>query len=230
MRRSSKVDKALLAHKRYSINMKRIAGLMSLAVSNEGQFKSAGFMKYEGVSADLYRMIVVFLHATTEDLVRSQLQPSAKFTFSSGNDIDKALRKAGFDPDPLKALYPPLTMMARRRIAIVHQADLRDDAEDVQAWDAADLWSLLQWNLAVIAFLYRLLSVVTEPHELFTTRYEAALQAMSEHVAFGNMIIALPGALRTATTTLDGTEASKVLGAMQEKLTVIQKLIKFQAA
>jgi hypothetical protein len=73
-----------------------------------------------------------------------------------------------------------------------------------------------------------LLSVVIEPHELFTKRYEAALKAMHEHVAYGNMILALPDALRTATASLDGTGASKALEAMQEKLSTIQKLIKFQ--
>jgi IS30 family transposase len=57
---------------------------------------------------------------------------------------------------------------------------------------------------------------------------EAALKAMHEHVAYGNMILALPNALRTATATLDGTGASKALEAMQEKLSTIQKLIKFQ--
>jgi hypothetical protein len=101
----SKIDKAMLAHTRYSLNMKRVAGLMALATSNEGQFKPTGFMKYEGISADLFRMIVVFLHATVEDLVRSQVRPNTKFTFSSGPDIDKALRKAGFNPNPLKGLY-----------------------------------------------------------------------------------------------------------------------------
>jgi hypothetical protein len=119
----SKIDKAMLAHTRYSLNMMRVAGLMTLATSNEGQFKPTGFMTCEGICADLFRMIVVFLHATVEDLVRSQLRPKTKFTFSHSNDIDKALRKAGFDPGPLEGLYPPLNMMARRRIAIVHQAD-----------------------------------------------------------------------------------------------------------
>jgi hypothetical protein len=226
----AKLDRVMLAHARYSLNMKRVAGLMTLATSNEGQFKPTGFMTYEGISADLFRMIVVFLHATVEELVRGQLRPNTKFTFSSGNDIDKALRKAGFNPDPLQALYPPLTMMARRRIAIVHRADLREQAEDVDAWSVADLWSLGQWNLAVIAFLYRLLSIAIGPHELLTQRYEAALKAMHENVAYGRMILALPSALRAATTTLDSTDATKMLEAMQDKLSAIQQLIRFQDA
>jgi hypothetical protein len=173
-------------------------------------------------------MIVVFLHATVEDLVRSELPERTKFTFSSGADIDKALRKAGFNPEPLKEIYPPLNMMARRRIAIVHHADLPPDAENVKAWDAADVWCLIQWNLAVIAFLYQLLSVVIEPADLFRRRYAAAKQAMHEHVAFGNMIRDLPNALRTATATSDTTEANNLLTAMQDKLTAVQKLVSFK--
>jgi hypothetical protein len=190
---------------------------MKLAISGEDQFKPTGFMTHEGISADLFRMIVVFLHATVEDLVRSHLPPRTRFTFSSGNDIDKALRKAGFDPTPVQALYKPLTVMARRRVVIVHQADLLNDAQDVQPWSVVDLWSLTQWNLTVIAFLYRMLSVVVEPHELFTKRYEAALRAMTENVAYGNMVIALPDALREAVATRNTEEANKVLQSMQDR-------------
>ena len=67
------VDKALLSHTRFVVNMNRVTRLMELALSNEGQFKRTGFMTYDGISADLFRMIVVFLHATVEDLVRNQL-------------------------------------------------------------------------------------------------------------------------------------------------------------
>jgi hypothetical protein len=117
-------DKIIRSHTRFNLNMARIAGLMKLAMSGEGQFKPIGFMKYEGVSADIFRLIIVFLHAAVEDLVRSQLPGNKQFSFQSGSDIDKALKKAGFDSSSLKPLYPPLTTMAKRRNRIVHEADL----------------------------------------------------------------------------------------------------------
>ena len=93
-------EKVSWAHRRFIFNMDRIAGLMKLVTSNEGEFKPTRFMTYEGVSADIFRLIVVFLHASVEDLVRSQLTGKRQFSFQSGSDIDKALKSAGFDPSP----------------------------------------------------------------------------------------------------------------------------------
>jgi hypothetical protein len=97
-------DKVFHSHTRFNVNMARIAGLMSLALSGDRQ----SFMQYGDVSADIFRFIVVFLHATAEDLVRSQLPGNTTFSFGSGRDIDKAFKRAGFDSSPLKPLYPPL--------------------------------------------------------------------------------------------------------------------------
>ena len=80
-----------------SLYMARVAGLMKLATSSDGELRLTGFMTYEGVGADIFRLIVVFLHATVEYLVRSQLPAKRQFSFQSGTDIDKALRRAGFD-------------------------------------------------------------------------------------------------------------------------------------
>jgi len=92
-------EKIVRSHRRFNVNMARIGGLMKLVTSDEGQFKSTAFMHYEGVSADILRLIVVFLHAAVEDLIRSQLP---KFSFQSGPDIDKALKHAGLDSSSLK--------------------------------------------------------------------------------------------------------------------------------
>src|SRR6516225_5684178 len=56
-------EKIVRSHRRFNVNMARIGGLMKLVTSDEGQFKSTAFMHYEGVSADILRLIVVFLHA-----------------------------------------------------------------------------------------------------------------------------------------------------------------------
>lgn len=135
------IDKVVRAHQRFIVNMARIAGLMKLVMSGEGQFKATRFMQYEGVGADIFRLIVVFLHAAVEDLVRSQLPGNKNFSFQSGPDIDKAINHAGFDSSSLKPLYRPLTAMAKRRNRIVHKADLTSDSiMVVEPWGVADVW------------------------------------------------------------------------------------------
>jgi hypothetical protein len=160
-------ERALAAFKRFSNNMKRIDRLTKLLFGDLGA-KPTSFMVYEGVSADIFRMIVVFLHATLEDLVRSLLRPNMTFTFSSANDIDKALRRDGYDPSGLKELKPALDQLAKRRQRIVHHGDLLDRAPDVDSWRFADFWQLMHWNLNVVGALYVLLPAVTEQNELYT--------------------------------------------------------------
>ena len=175
------IEKIVRSHTRFNVNMARIGGLMKLAMSGEGQFKPTGFMRYEGVSADIFRLIVVFLHAAVEDLVRSQLPGNKKFSFQSGPDIDKAFKRAGFDSSSLKPLYRPLTAMAKRRNRIVHEADLASHSSTVvEPWSVADSWQILQWNLAVLAFYYQMLIVLTEPHQVFVDKYNNARKAMDE--------------------------------------------------
>jgi hypothetical protein len=52
-------ERALAAFKRFSNNMKRIDRLTKLLFGDLGA-KPTSFMVYEGVSADIFRMIVVF--------------------------------------------------------------------------------------------------------------------------------------------------------------------------
>jgi hypothetical protein len=186
-------EKVFRSHTRFNLNMARIAGLMKLTLSGNGEFKPTGFMTYEGVGADIFRLIVVFLHATVEDLVRSQLPPRRQFSFQSGTDIDKALMRAGFDSSSLKPLYPPLTAMAKRRNRIVHEADLASNSSTIaEPWSFIDSWQLIQWNLAVLAFYYQMLIVLTEPHQVFMERYNNARKAMDENIKFGNLLVSFP--------------------------------------
>jgi hypothetical protein len=199
------IRKVLNAHRRFVLNMARIAGLMKLVMSDEGEFKATGFMTYEGVSADILRLLVVFLHASVEDLVRSQLTGQKRFSFQSGTDIDNTLRRAGFDPSPLKILYRPLTAMAKRRNRIVHGADLvSQSSTEVEPWGVADLWQVLHWNLAVLAFYYQMLIVLTGPHEVFLERYDDARTAMDESIKFAHQLMSFPqGALEFKRKTLE---------------------------
>ena len=203
-------EKVLWAHGRFILNMGRIAGLMKLVMSNEGEFKPASFMTYEGVSADIFRLIVVFLHASVEDLVRSQLTGKRLFSFQSGSDIDKALKSAGFDPSPLRPLYRPLTAMTKRRNRIVHDADLASKSSTiVEPWSVADLWQILHWNLAVLAFYYQMLIVLTEPHHVFIEKYNNARKAMDESIKFAHQLMSFPeGSLEFKQKTLENMSES----------------------
>jgi hypothetical protein len=83
------IERVIRSHTRFNVKMARVGELMKLAMSGEGQFKPTSFMQYEGVAADIFRLVIVFLHATVEDLVRSQLPGNKKFSFQSGPDIDR---------------------------------------------------------------------------------------------------------------------------------------------
>src|ERR1035441_1198684 len=118
--------------------------------------KPVAVFQSEGVRGDILRSIVVFLHATFEELIRSH-SPRAKerFCFYLGSDLDKVLLRSGFDPQRFKSLYPPLTAMAKRRNEIVHHADLPNAADDGSiVWGAADDWQLIMWLLAGV-WVYR---------------------------------------------------------------------------
>jgi hypothetical protein len=212
------IEKVVRSHTRFNVNMARIAGLMKLALSGDGELKPTGFMTYEGVNADIFRLIVVFLHAAVEDLVRSQLSANRQFSFQSGADIDKALRHAGFDSNSLKPLYRPLTAMAKRRTRIVHEADLASNSSTiVEPWSVADLWQLTQWNLAVVAFYYQMLILLTEPRQVFVERYDNARKAMDANIRFTNQLMNFPkGSLKLQ---------QKALGDMKESLGAMLSLL-----
>jgi hypothetical protein len=212
------IEKVVRSHRRFNVNMARIGGLMKLAMSGEGQFKPTGFMQYEGVSADIFRLIVVFLHAAVEDLVRSQLPRNKNFSFQSGSDIDKVLKHAGYDSSSLKPLYRPLTAMAKRRNRIVHEADLASHSSTVvEPWSVADVWQMLHWNLAVLAFYYQMLIVLTEPRQVFVDKYNNAREAMDENIKFARQMMNVPtGSLELQKKALN--DMSKSLESMMSLL------------
>jgi hypothetical protein len=150
--------KSDLLKSRFLLNMQRINRLVTLVYSDVETLKPIGFLQYEGASADILHSVIVFLHATFEDVLRCQGPHSNKsYSFYSGADIDKALKRGGLDTRPFNHLYPPLTQMAKRRNRIVHHADLSDDGAVLAAWSVVDHWQLILWNLAVLAFYYEML-------------------------------------------------------------------------
>src|ERR1700676_3786761 len=101
---------------RFLLNMRRISDLLKLTFSDVDALGPTGLFRSEGPRADILRAIVVFLHATFEDAVRSQVrQNNKKLVVYSGADIDRALRKSGLNSAPFKPLYPPLIQMSKRR-------------------------------------------------------------------------------------------------------------------
>lgn len=151
------LDREELAN-RFHTNMRRIGDITKHVHSGAEDLKNKKPFQSEGVRADILRALVVFLHATFEDIIRSQFpKPNKKFTFYSNADLRKALRELRLDTSFFEYLFPPLTRMAKRKNGIVHHADLKDDqSSEVAPWTLGDDWQLMQWNVAVLAFYFRL--------------------------------------------------------------------------
>ena len=182
-----------LLQERFRLNMARINGLVQLIFSNDA-LKPAGLFKSEGARADILRSIVVFLHATFEVVLRSHLpKPNDNLTFNSSADIDRALKRSRIDPKPFKALYPPLTQMAKRRARIVHEADLvKRTATVAEAWGIAAHWQLIMWSLAVPAFYYQLRISIDAADIVESTMHRKIREAMLKHVELGHQLLAVP--------------------------------------
>lgn len=181
-----------LLQARFQSNMRRINGLVEHTLIEP--LKPNGLFQSDGVRADILRTIVVFLHASFEDVLRSHLpRQNKKLTFSSGGDLDKALTLSGIDPKPFKHLFPPLTQMAKRRNRIVHNADLSNRTDTVSSsWGIVDDWQLIMWLMAVPAFYYQLRVSLSATSVVESTSYERLRKSMLSHVDFGNQLVALP--------------------------------------
>lgn len=171
--------------------MKRIADVTKLLTTSD-YLKPAGlFAPSDGARGEILRFIVVFLHSSLEVLLRSRLpKANKKYSFYSANDLENALRLCGIETTPFRALFPPLTEMAKRRNRIVHHADLIEG--DIQKWGIADDWKLIMWNLAVIAFYYQFWVALDGANALAIARCRAVRGAMESHVRFGNQLLAFP--------------------------------------
>lgn len=178
---------------RFSLNMRRITGLILLAFKDERERNPKAFLTATKASADLFRLIVVFLHAAVEDQVRSIVPKGKGFLFYAGSDIDKAIKRAGLDPAPLTELYKPLSQLAKRRGRIVHEADFESRLDTaVSDWGVTDFWLLTHWLIATIAFNYRLLELCVGAHDVFRQKYANALSAMEKHREFGMALTGVP--------------------------------------
>jgi hypothetical protein len=179
---------------RFQMNMGRISAITTFLHSGVAGLEHTGLFRSEGVRADLLRAMVVFLHASIEDFVRSHFRkPNKKVSFSSNSDIERALKRLKVAPALFKDLFPPLTQMTKRRHQIVHRADLHDAAgETANPWEIADDWQLIHWHLAVVAF-YRRIRKATGPTTMVEDRArQNAENALVKNVEFGRALAAFP--------------------------------------
>jgi hypothetical protein len=186
---TKKID---LLKTRFELNMGRIASLTHLVLTEKVEsLKPKSFWRYEGASADIFRLIVVFLHATVEMLVRGLLpQSNKKWCFYSGADLDIALSRSRLDPQLFKSLYPTLKQLAKRRKQIVHDGDLSaKDQSSIDHWSVADSWQMCMWNLAVLAFFYQLLIALGAADETETNKYANICAAMRRHAEGGKQLL-----------------------------------------
>jgi hypothetical protein len=172
---------------RFQTNMKRLG-----AIANVVNSKAEGL---QGVRADLLRASVVFLHVSFEDFVRSHRPKSLKrCTFNSDSDIKRALYKINADPTLFADLFVPLKQMAERRNRIVHHADLHDHpSAEVNSWAFADDWMLTHWNIAVVAFYYRLIKVKGSTGVVEDRARENIENALKKSMEFARTLLEFAG-------------------------------------
>ena len=172
-------------NKRFQTNMRRIGAISKALPALAGD---------EGVRADIRRAAVVFLHATLEDFIRSSLpkQP-ARFTFNSRSDLVQALHRMRVCPKQVDGLMVPLASLAKRRIQIVHYADLGEaEVEAPAPWTSGDSMVLIHWHLAVASFVYRVRKA-TGPVSLVEDRAgQNCTNARAKLFEYYNVVAAIP--------------------------------------
>jgi hypothetical protein len=73
----------------------------------------------------------------------------------------------------------------------------------------ADTWQISQWNMAVLAFYYQMLIVLTEPRQVFVDKYNNARKAMDENIKFAHHLRNFPkGSIEIEKKALDGMSQS----------------------
>ncbi|WP_316176339.1 hypothetical protein [Bradyrhizobium sp. SZCCHNRI1073] len=176
-------ERAERAHGRFHANLTRIQSMFGVAFTRDKNAHPNGSFNMEAASGDILRATVVFLHASTEDYIRSHIPRPDRFTYTSEKDILKALRKNSYDSSSLAPFLPHLADLAERRNRIVHHADLPDTGT-VSDWTGLDTADLTIWLIAVWGFSWQLLSVVTKPQITFLERAEAFKSSLAKAVDF----------------------------------------------
>jgi len=192
---------------RFTLNMERIHSLVKLIHSGIDPLKATGLGQSSGPRAEILRAIVVFLHATFEDVLRSGSPPHrAPLNFNAAADITKALNGWGLETAAFRPLYPALTQMAKRRHRIVHEADLPKKGAPVLAdWNVSDEWQLIMWMTAVPTFYWQLHSSLDPGNEGARETYIKLRQGMDGIIRLGEELLALLRTPRDFETALQNT-------------------------
>ena len=180
--------------KRFLANVAKISAIVTHLNSETSGLNQIKFGENHPVRADILRAVVVFLHATFEDIIRSQFpNPNKKFTFYSNSDITRALVHINLDPALFSSLFPPLTQMAKRRNRIVHYADLPEgNIELIKPWDFVDEWQMIQWNITVVTFFYRLLKATGPINVVEQRMLENNENALVQNVELARAFLEFP--------------------------------------
>jgi hypothetical protein len=185
------LDREAIA-RRFQTNMRRLGAISHVLNSGIEELKPSMPFQSDGARADMLRMIVVFLHASVEDFIRCHL-PRRKFTYSSGADIERALKRRNIDTGAFTDLLPSLGQLALRRVQIVHFADLQPtQSEEVGSWNVADYWQLIHWHLVVAAFHYRLRRATGDLSIVEKRALQNAEDAIKKNVEFAKLLLAFP--------------------------------------
>lgn len=170
---------------RFDLNMKRVGALIDLVAPKSPAAHS------DPLESDISRAIVVFLHATFEDLLRTAGRRHAAadsywdyVNFSSHGAVETALVRMGLDTEPFKFLELGLDSMIKRRHRIVHDADLPNaTAREAKAWGFSDNLLLMYWLLHVLAFNAQLHVSIDPADELqrwYLARRKTAIERAQE--------------------------------------------------
>jgi hypothetical protein len=188
---------------RFVMNMKRINALVGLVAPRSLAAQS------DPLESDICRAVVVFLHATFEDMLRTVGRGRLSGTHTDGSDrywdhlsvssysvVEKALLRMRIDPEPFNFLAPGLDSMMKRRHQIVHDADLPiPTAREAPPWSIADTLLLAYWLLHVVTFnaqLHVSIDPTDELHRWYVDHRRAAVERVREAIRAGLAATELP--------------------------------------
>jgi hypothetical protein len=188
---------------RFVMNMQRINALVGLVVPRSLAAQS------DPLESDISRAVVVFLHATFEDMLRTIGRSRVSGTRTEGPDsywdyvsitsytiVEKTLLRVQIDPEPFKFLAPGLDSMIERRHQIVHDADLPNPtAREAPPWSIADTLLLVYWLLHVVTFnaqLHVSIDPADELHRWYVERRRVAVEGARDAIRGGREATKLP--------------------------------------
>jgi hypothetical protein len=205
---------------RFLANMGRLAAITRFINSGVPGLEQTGFVRSKGVRADLLRAVVVFLHASIEDFVRSHLRkPNKTISFTSNSDIMLALKRIKVLPDLFTDLFPPLTQLTKRRHQIVRRADMHDTQNaGANPWDITDEWQLIHWHLAVVAFYYRVRKGTGLTGTVEDRAHRNIETALVKNIEFAHELIAFP--------KLPPEKLQEAVGKLEESINNILEILK----